>query len=58
MEIEKVYEKYKHFSDFIHDIKKTQNKIDKDEGCTENIINHIMCDCFIAIEKDVKVGLQ
>ena len=53
MAIKEVYEKYKHFSQLIHDIKKTQTQIDMDDGFCENIINHIMCDCFIAIEEEL-----
>ena len=58
MKIEEVYETYKHFSSFIHDIKKTQIEIDNDNGFTENLINHVMCDCFIAIEEEVKSNMN
>jgi hypothetical protein len=56
MSLKETYEKYKHFSALIHDIKKTQKEIDAKENHTDNLLNHIMCDCFIAIEKEVTQG--
>ena len=29
-------------------------EIDEKQGHTENISEHIMCDCFIAIEEELK----
>jgi len=54
MTLKDTYEKYKHFSQFIHDVKKSINEFDEKQGYTENLSEHIMCDCFIAIEEELK----
>jgi len=54
MNIKETYEKYKHFSNFIHAVKKSINEFDAEQGHTENLTEHIMCDCFIAIEEELK----
>ena len=54
MNIEEVYKKYKHFSSFIHDVKKIQTNVDIKQGFNDSIINLIMFDCFIAIEEYIK----
>jgi len=58
MELKETYNKYKHFSELIHDIKKRQIEIDKEKGYTEDLMKHIMCDCFIAIEEYFKLKIQ